>query len=150
MTWSVLARLDFYRFCWREILKLYFIKAWWSYWFIFTAKRRIKDAKPGTDKRPTCRPIKNRGWKEEVKPRTDKRPINYEGCLMCICICYVHTDTILDFSHCTLHLWQIPKAVPRGLGLACQEWQDQTRITFTRVHKVITLSYLPFPDPYHT
>ena len=52
-------------------------------------------------KRPTCRPIKNRGWKEEVKPRTDKRPMKYEGCLMCICICYVHTDTILDYSHCT-------------------------------------------------
>ena len=45
--------------------------------------------------------LKNRGWKEEVKPRTDKRPIKYEGCLMCIYICYVHTDTILDFSHCT-------------------------------------------------
>ena len=33
----------------------------------------------------------------------------------------------------TVHSWQIPKSVPGGPGIGLA-YQDQTRITFTRVH----------------
>ena len=65
---------------------------------------------------------------EKVKPRTDKRPIKYEGCLMTVMCILIQYWILVN-----VHSWEIPNAVPRGQGIGLA-YQGQMRITFTHVH----------------
>ena len=65
---------------------------------------------------------------EKAKPRTDKRPIKYRGCLMTVMCILIQYYILVN-----VHSWQIPNAVPGGQGIGLA-YQRQMRITFTLVH----------------